>query len=263
MHFQSSTIGELAKALAKAQGELHAASKDATNPHFKNRYADLASVWDACRAPLSKHGLAVSQLSDRGEDGSVRLTTILMHESGEHIGSTMSVRPSQENPQVVGSILTYLRRYALASAVGVVADDDDGEAGAAPARNARNDQSNARNESRNEPQERRQPSPVALPTSTPAEPPKALREAAERVQRAFPGASEPEYHRSTDCPECGGPMWDNREKKTNPKAPDFKCRDKGCSGVIWKFKAPPPPVPIPGGPLEAERSQLPPDEIPF
>ncbi|MFZ9481918.1 MAG: ERF family protein [Ilumatobacteraceae bacterium] len=248
MHFQSSTIGELAKALAKAQGELHAASKDATNPHFKNRYADLASVWDACRAPLSKHGLAVSQLSDRGEDGSVRLTTILMHESGEHIGSTMSVRPSQENPQVVGSILTYLRRYALASAVGVVADDDDGEAGTAPVRSAA--------------QERRQPAPVAPPTSTPAEPPKTLREAAERVQRAFPGASEPEYHRSTDCPECGGPMWDNREKKTNPKAPDMKCKDKGCTGVIWKYKAPPAPNPIPGGFLEQD-AQLPPDEIPF
>jgi len=249
MHFQSSTIGELAKALAKAQGELHAASKDATNPHFKNRYADLASVWDACRAPLSKHGLAVSQLSDRGEDGSVRLTTILMHESGEHIGSTMSVRAAQENPQVVGSILTYLRRYSLASAVGVVADDDDAEAGTAPVRSA--------------PQERRQPAPVAPPTSTPAEPPASLRAAAERVQRAFPGASDPDYHRSTDCPECSGPMWDNREKKTNPKAPDFKCRDKGCSGVIWKYKAPPPPVPIPGGPLEADRSQMPTDEIPF
>jgi len=249
MHFQSSTIGELAKALAKAQGELHAASKDATNPHFKNRYADLASVWDACRAPLSKHGLAVSQLSDRGEDGSVRLTTILMHESGEHIGSTMSVRAAQENPQVVGSILTYLRRYSLASAVGVVADDDDAEAGTAPVRSAT--------------QERRQPAPAPQVTASAPEPPRGLREAAERVQRAFPGASEPEYHRSTDCPECGGPMWDNREKKTNPKAPDFKCRDKGCTGIIWKFKAPPPPVPIPGGPLEAERSQMPPDEIPF
>jgi hypothetical protein len=58
-------------------------------------------------------------------------------------------------------------------------------------------------------------------------------------------------------------MWDNREKKTNPKAPDFKCRDKGCSGVIWKYKVPPTHVPIPGGPLEADRSQMPPDEIPF
>ena len=36
-----------------------------------------------------------------------------------------------------------------------------------------------------------------------------------------------------DCPKCGGEMWDNREGKRNPKAPDFKCKDRGCDGVIW------------------------------
>jgi hypothetical protein len=36
-----------------------------------------------------------------------------------------------------------------------------------------------------------------------------------------------------NCPKCGGAMWDNRESKRNPRAPDFKCRDKGCEGVIW------------------------------
>jgi hypothetical protein len=38
------------------------------------------------------------------------------------------------------------------------------------------------------------------------------------------------------CPKCGGKTWDNRETKTNPKAPDFKCRDRGCDGVIWPPK---------------------------
>jgi len=42
----------------------------------------------------------------------------------------------------------------------------------------------------------------------------------------------------SDCPKCGGPMWDNREGKKNPKAPDFKCKDKGCDGAIWPAKAP-------------------------
>lgn len=247
MHLQSDTIGELAKALAQAQGEMTPASKDATNPHFKNRYADLASVWDACRAPLSKHGLAVSQLTARREDGSVLLTTLLMHSSGEFIGSYLSARPAQENPQVIGSILTYLRRYALASIVGVVADDDDGEAATVPTRKPSQEPARA--------------SQPAAPSSPPAAPPARLVEAAERVARGM-GAEVEGYTRSTLCPECGGQMWDNREKKTNPKAPDFKCRDKGCSGVIWKYKAPPSPNPIPGGFLEQD-SQLPPDEIPF
>lgn len=52
----------------------------------------------------------------------------------------------------------------------------------------------------------------------------------------------------TACPVCSGPMWDNRERKTNAKAPDFKCKDKACSGVIWPRKAgdkPKPPEPEP------------------
>jgi hypothetical protein len=49
------------------------------------------------------------------------------------------------------------------------------------------------------------------------------------------GATEAEAR----CPKCGGKMWDNREGKKNPKAPDFKCRDKGCDGVYWPGEWPP------------------------
>jgi hypothetical protein len=221
-HYQFDTIGHLALALAKAQGEMGAAAKDASNPHFRSKYADLSSIMDACREPLSKHGLAVTQLPGRGDDGSVQLTTILMHESGEHIVSTISARPAQENPQVVGSILTYLRRYALASVVGVVSDDDDGEAASAPARPQR-----------------------AAPRE---EPPARLVETANKVAKAFDATVESvERVRPTDpnkppCPTCGGDMWDNRSKKAsgavNPKAPDFGCKDKSCTGRIWKAPAP-------------------------
>ncbi len=243
MLIKSETIGALAKALAAAQGEMGAAAKDAANPHFKSKYADLASIMDACRGPLSRHGLAVSQMPDRGEDGSVKLTTLLMHESGEHLGSEISVRTSQENPQVVGSVLTYLRRYALASVVGVVSDDDDGEAAAAPLRGPS-----------------RAPPGHAPPAreAKPSAPPIALQEAAQRAQTAFGG--EASFTMSTDCPKCGGAMWDNREKKTNPRAPDFKCRDKACDGTIWKFKER-PVNPIPGGDLD--RAPAHDDEIPF
>lgn len=256
--YQSENLGELAKALAAAQGEMNAASKDATNPHFKTRYADLASIMDACRGPLAKHGLSVTQLPGRDEAGQVTLTTTLMHSSGQYIGSTIGVRPAQENPQVVGSILTYLRRYTLASVVGVVSDDDDGEAASQPVRTA---------SMAPRPQTARAEYTREEPVVPPPDVKARLDATAKRVaDRLAPGATIESYHRSTDCPECGGQMWDNRERKTNPKAPDFKCKDKNCSGVIWKFKAPPAQAPIPGGHLEAEMRGAPPpgdDDIPF
>lgn len=252
--YQSENIGELAKALAAAQGEMGAASKDATNPHFKTRYADLASIMDACRAPLAKHGLAVTQLAGRDDSGNVTLTTMLMHGSGQFIGHTIGVRPSQENPQVVGSILTYLRRYALASVVGVVSDDDDGEAATQPVRTASMALSpqTARTEYTRE-------EPVMPPPDVKARLDATTQRVADRVA---PGAKVEGYTKSTLCPECGGQMWDNRDKKTNPKAPDFKCKDKTCTGVIWRYKAP-PVNPIPGGPLEADLRNTNTDDIPF
>jgi hypothetical protein len=59
------------------------------------------------------------------------------------------------------------------------------------------------------------------------------------------------------CPKCGGRMWDNRLTKRNPKAPDFKCRDRSCDGVIW------PPKGDKGEPVKAEKPALETEEIPF
>jgi hypothetical protein len=121
----SETITELAKALAKAQGAIKPAEKDSINPHFKNRYADLASMWAACREALSSNGLSVLQLPTDTQPGYCTLETVLLHTSGEHIISTASIRLGQDTAQGYGSALTYLRRYALAALVGIVADDDD------------------------------------------------------------------------------------------------------------------------------------------
>jgi hypothetical protein len=228
-HIQSETIGNLALALAKAQGEMGSASKDANNPHFKSRYADLASIMDACRAPLAKHGLAVSQLPCRENDGSVGLTTILLHESGEFIGSSITARPAQESPQVLGSLLTYLRRYSLAAICGVVQDDDDAESATAPTR---------------KPAPRQEP-PQAF-TRDVAKVADTFGATVERVERIE--ARDPK--RGPACPVCAGDMWDNRAKKAsgavNPKAPDFGCKDKGCSGRVWKVSdKPAEPMPTP------------------
>jgi hypothetical protein len=128
---QSESIAALAAALAKAQGAMGHAAKAATNPHFKSNYADLASVWDACRAPLAANGLAVSQSVSNTVDG-VCITTTLMHASGEWTRDRLVIPVAQKTAQAYGSAITYGRRYTLAALVGVAADDDDGTEATTP-----------------------------------------------------------------------------------------------------------------------------------
>lgn len=127
--FTSPTIAELVKALCKAQGEFSHAKKTIDNEFLKSRYADMASVLDAVKAPLSSNGLAYFQTVD-GEKNIV-LTTTLAHSSGEWIRSRYPVVPVKNDPQSFGSALTYARRYCLLAILGVAAeeDDDDGNAG--------------------------------------------------------------------------------------------------------------------------------------
>jgi len=121
---KSDAINELATALAKTQGLLKSASKDSTNPFFRSNYADLASVWEACRKPLSDNGLSVIQTLDIKDNVSV-LETTLLHSSGQFITSFLSITPKEQTPQAIGSAITYARRYSLAAIVGIVADEDD------------------------------------------------------------------------------------------------------------------------------------------
>ena len=123
---QSESIKELATALAKAQGELKHASKDSVNPHFKSKYADLASVYEACREALANNGLAVTHFPSAFMHNTMSLDTRLMHSSGQWLQQTMTMPVSKPDPQGICSALTYMRRYALAAVVGVYQDDDDG-----------------------------------------------------------------------------------------------------------------------------------------
>lgn len=124
---QSEQINELAGALAKCQGEILPALKDSKNPFFKSKYADLNSVWSVCREPLSKNGLAVIQTIDK-EDGALILITTLAHSSGQWIRSKTPIPLLKNDPQALGSSLTYMRRYSLSAIVGISTDeDDDGE----------------------------------------------------------------------------------------------------------------------------------------
>jgi hypothetical protein len=121
---QSETIGTLASALAKAQGEFGAAKFNRVNPHFKSKYADLTAVIEAIRAPLSKNGIAWVQTIEPANGGMVLTTTLVHGESGEWVRSIYPL-PAATAPQQFGSALTYAKRYSLAALVGISADEDD------------------------------------------------------------------------------------------------------------------------------------------
>jgi len=124
---QSEQINELVAALAKAQGEITPAIKDSSNPYFKSKYADLTSVWSACRGALSANGLAVVQ-GPATIDGAYYMVTTLCHSSGQWMRSFTPILSAKMDAQGIGAAMTYTRRYGLAAIVGVVADvDDDAE----------------------------------------------------------------------------------------------------------------------------------------
>lgn len=116
---------ELAKALVAAQSEFSAVAKTGTNPHFKSKFAPLNEVVQTTSPVLARHKLAVTQFIGATADGRDTLVTILVHESGQSIGSTMLLHLPKNDPQGQGSAVTYARRYAYMAALGLVADEDD------------------------------------------------------------------------------------------------------------------------------------------
>lgn len=120
---------ELFAALAAAQGEIENANKNAANPHFRSKYADLAEVLNTIRPVFAKHGLSLIQ--SPGFDGSMAsVTTVLAHQSGGYMTSTASCVPAKADAQGIGSATTYLRRYSAAAVAGIAQEDDDGNAAA-------------------------------------------------------------------------------------------------------------------------------------
>jgi hypothetical protein len=127
---KSESITKIAPALVKAQAEIKAALKDSTNPHFRSKYADLSSVVEAVKPALLKNGIAFLQGVHDAVDG-VAVETMLLHESGEWISSTLRIPAVKQDAQGYGSATTYGRRYGLQAMCGVPAEDDDGNAATA------------------------------------------------------------------------------------------------------------------------------------
>jgi hypothetical protein len=208
----SESITNLAKALVAAQAELEPVKKDATNPHFKSKYASLDTLIETVRPILLKHGLVILQGGDELTDG-ITVETTLIHTSGEWVSAAYRLPLDKATPQGAGSAISYGRRYGLSSLLAISTEDDDAE--------------------------------MALPSVMPraaydrnaglqGEPhPLGGMAALKNTARPIEGA--------VVCEKCGSDMWDNRQKKTNPKAPDFVCKRKnqGCDFVIWPPKGGP------------------------
>jgi hypothetical protein len=134
---KSESIANIAPAFFKAQISFKAAIKDSSNPYFKSKYADLASVWDAVKDALETNQLLVTQSTGQHPDGVIVYTYLIHAPSAEYIGSELLMRASKKldddtyvplhDPQAYGSLITYGRRYSLAALLGVVTEDDDAE----------------------------------------------------------------------------------------------------------------------------------------
>ena len=145
-NFSSQDTTKLAKAMIEVQKEITPATKDATNPFCKNKYATLNSVMDACRPALNAHGIWLTQLPMPAPielgTGHIGLLTKLTHAESGQWQASFTVAPLPKNdPQGMGSALTYCRRYALTAMLGMVMEDDDGNAASYPTKSSPNGQS--------------------------------------------------------------------------------------------------------------------------
>jgi ERF superfamily len=130
----SESIAQLAPALVKAQALVKGALRDSTNPYYRTKYADLSSVWEACKEACDQNEIAVVQFPIATTEG-VGVETMLLHSSGEYLASEFVLPLAKADAQGGGSCITYARRYAVAAALRVCPEDDDGNAAAQSQRN--------------------------------------------------------------------------------------------------------------------------------
>ena len=129
----STELNELFSALSLFQGELENATKEIDKPGITYKYADIAICLNTAKAPLLKNNLAVTQLLGMSQNGKQTMITMLTHKSGQYISSETELPAailhgsSGKNPvQVLGSAITYMRRYSFAAIIGMAQEDDDG-----------------------------------------------------------------------------------------------------------------------------------------
>lgn len=126
---KSESIKLLSTALVGFHKAVGKVRKGETNPFFKSKYASLSNILDVIAEPLTANGLSVVQIPE----GDNQLTTMLLHESGEYIAATSTMKPLKNDPQALGSAMTYQRRYAIGALLNInIDEDDDGAKASAP-----------------------------------------------------------------------------------------------------------------------------------
>lgn len=128
----SESIVNLSKAIAKFHTQVGKIGKDAKNPFFKSNYASLPHILTEIAEPLESSGLVITQFPD-----GTGLTTLLIHaETGEYLQATYEIPVAKANdPQALGSAISYARRYAVSSILSLKIDDDDAESAMKQVRN--------------------------------------------------------------------------------------------------------------------------------
>ena len=123
---KSESISELAKALAAFQAEVKQPEKNAANPFFKSNYVNLESVVKTVNTYGPKNGLSFTQWPSTNEQGKPGVATLLLHNSGEWIEfDPVYMKSDKDTAQGAGSVVSYLKRYALSAVYGITSDEDD------------------------------------------------------------------------------------------------------------------------------------------
>ncbi len=131
----SEGINEIAAALAKAQadfktpkksktGKIQGTTKDGRKYEYEYKYPDLQDVYDSVRQPLADNNLAITHLTQEFA-GQLELVTMLVHQSGQWFKSIYPVKAATDQPQKVGSAITYARRYTVSALLGIASEEDD------------------------------------------------------------------------------------------------------------------------------------------
>jgi hypothetical protein len=166
---RSASISRLAPAFVQVQIQLRPVAKNAINPHFESKFADLASILEEALPILNEHGLALAQFPSTDDNGRPLLRSYLLHESGQFISDEMPLMVDKANPQGQGSALTYARRYAACAILGIRTADDDGNQGS-----GREPRQARRSERAPQQNSQQQPDAAAPPQQQRPEPPEPI-----------------------------------------------------------------------------------------
>jgi hypothetical protein len=214
---RSESIVKIASALAQFNGEVSKISKDAANPFHKNKYSTLDNIVDGVRPVLTKYGLSIMQIPSNDEQGNVIMKTLLLHESGEFLESEpLKMKPAKNDPQGIGSCITYARRYQISAFLSLnTGEDDDGNAASGqtekPKPKPRSGSTNGQSKPASKPQPKKEDKP---PATNNVIGPDALKAVNTLISNYI--TANPKEGQTVDEQRAGLKNWLRNEKRCGP-----------------------------------------------